>query len=118
MQFASNLRENGASRAAKRSLQTRTRPLHRPRKTTGTIKSPEAPRSCPQISPRNVLPRRLLACQLADIAYFAEPSNQDVLQTALDAYALRVQPGMPTQELTVYIQHMLTLKSQLKSVMQ
>ncbi len=60
MQFASNLRENGASRAAKRSLQTRTRPLHRPRKTTGTIKSPEAPRSCPQISPRNVLPRRLL----------------------------------------------------------
>jgi hypothetical protein len=60
VQFASNLRENGASRAAKRSLQTRTRPLHRPRKTTGTIKSPEAPRSCPQISPRNVLPRRLL----------------------------------------------------------
>ena len=59
-----------------------------------------------------------LACQLADIAYFAEPTNQDVLQTALDAYALRVQPGMPTQELTVYIQHMLTLKSQLKSVMQ
>ena len=59
-----------------------------------------------------------LACQLADIAYFAEPSNQDVLQTALDAYALRVQPGMPTQELTVYIQHMLTLKSQLKTVTQ
>lgn len=59
-----------------------------------------------------------LACQLADIAYFAAPRNTEVLQTALDAYAKRVTPGMPTQELTVYIQHMLNLKSQLKTVTQ
>lgn len=57
-----------------------------------------------------------LACQLADIAFFAAPSNKDVLQTALDAYAQRIQPGMPTQELTVYTHHMLDLKSKLKQV--
>ena len=57
-----------------------------------------------------------LACQLADIAFFAAPNDKGVLQTALDAYAQRIQPGMPTQELTVYIQHMLNLKSKLKAL--
>ena len=89
MQFASNLRENGASRAAKRSLQTRTRPLHRPRKTTGTIKSPEAPRSCPQISPRNVLPRRLLGLPIVlEIA-----SKHDAEVRLEDAHPGQNPPG-------------------------
>ena len=57
-----------------------------------------------------------LACQLADIAFFAAPNDKGVLQTALNAYAQRIQPGMPTQELTVYIQHMLNLKSKLKAL--
>ncbi|MES2869625.1 MAG: alkyl sulfatase dimerization domain-containing protein [Pseudomonadota bacterium] len=55
-----------------------------------------------------------LACKLADIAYFAAPDNKDVLQVSLDAYAKRIVPGVPTQELTVYLEHMLSLKQRLK----
>ncbi|UVE17465.1 MBL fold metallo-hydrolase [Pseudomonas sp. LS44] len=57
-----------------------------------------------------------LACQLADIAYFAAPDNADVLQVAMDAYAKRIVPGIPTQELTVYMEHMLSLKQRQKAL--
>ncbi|MCY1447617.1 Alkyl sulfatase dimerization [compost metagenome] len=57
-----------------------------------------------------------LACQLADIAYFAAPDNKEVLQVSLDAYVKRVTPGIPTQELTVYLGHMLSLKQRLKDL--
>lgn len=57
-----------------------------------------------------------LACQLADVAYFAAPDNKEVLQVALDAYVKRVTPGIPTQELTVYLGHMLSLKQRLKDL--
>ncbi|VVN96251.1 MBL fold metallo-hydrolase [Pseudomonas fluorescens] len=55
-----------------------------------------------------------LACKLADLAYFAAPDNKDVLQVSLDAYSKRIAPGIPTQELTVYLEHMLDLKQRLK----
>jgi len=55
-----------------------------------------------------------LACKLADMAYFAAPDNKDVLQASLDAYSRRIVPGVPTQEVTVYLEHMLTLKQRLK----
>ena len=55
-----------------------------------------------------------LACKLADMAYFAAPDNKDVLQASLDAYSRRIVPGVPTQEVTVYLEHMLTFKQRLK----
>jgi alkyl sulfatase BDS1-like metallo-beta-lactamase superfamily hydrolase len=55
-----------------------------------------------------------LACKLADMVYFAAPENKDVLQVSLDAYSKRISPGVPTQEINVYMEHMLNLKQRLK----
>lgn len=58
----------------------------------------------------------VLACHMADWAYFAAPNNPEVLQVALEAYAKRIEPGVPAQEINVYLSHMTDLKWQLNQL--
>lgn len=55
-----------------------------------------------------------VACYFADIAYYAWPTDREVIAMALDAYAARITPDVPTQELTAYLTHMTELMTALK----
>jgi len=57
-----------------------------------------------------------LACHLADWALHAEPDNAEALRTAIDAYANRIRPGVPAQEISVYVSHMSELKRRLQLI--
>lgn len=57
-----------------------------------------------------------LASHLADWAFFAAPDNAAVLQLGLDVYAQRIKPGVPLQEISVYLAHMADLKWRLRQV--
>ncbi|AQZ96474.1 MBL fold metallo-hydrolase [Halopseudomonas phragmitis] len=55
-----------------------------------------------------------LASYFADIVYYAWPEDSAVLNLALDVYAKRITPDVPTQELTIYLSHMAELMHKLK----
>ena len=57
-----------------------------------------------------------MACHLADWALFAAPDDPAVLRTVLKAYANRIQPGVPAQEINVYLAHMSGVKQRLLQV--
>lgn len=54
-----------------------------------------------------------VACYFADMAYYAWPTDREVISVALDAYAARITPDVPTQELTAYLTHMTELMTAL-----
>lgn len=54
-----------------------------------------------------------MACHLADWAWYASPDDPAVLRAALAAYAARIRPGVPAQEINVYLSHMSELKRRL-----
>ena len=55
-----------------------------------------------------------LACSLADWALAAAPEDSAVLRAGLAAYANRIRPGVPAQEINVYVAHMAELKRLLR----
>jgi glyoxylase-like metal-dependent hydrolase (beta-lactamase superfamily II) len=57
-----------------------------------------------------------MASHLADWALFAEPDNPEVLQLGLETYARRIRPGLPLQEITVYLEHMANMKRRLNNL--
>ncbi len=58
----------------------------------------------------------LLASHLADWAFHAQPDSPAALQLGLDTYARRIQPGIPLQEITLYLAHMADLKWRLRQL--
>jgi len=57
-----------------------------------------------------------LASHLADWAFHADPNNPAILQLGIDTYASRIQPGIPLQEINVYLSHMVELKWRLQQM--
>jgi glyoxylase-like metal-dependent hydrolase (beta-lactamase superfamily II) len=57
-----------------------------------------------------------LACHLADWALQAEPDSAEALRTGIDAYANRIRPGVPAQEINVYVSHMSELTHRLRQL--
>jgi len=57
-----------------------------------------------------------LASHLADWAFHADPNNPEILQLGIDTYASRIQPGIPLQEINVYLSHMVELKWRLQQM--
>lgn len=57
-----------------------------------------------------------MACHLADWAWYASPDDPAVLRAALSAYAARIRPGVPAQEINVYLAHMSELKRRLDAL--
>jgi alkyl sulfatase BDS1-like metallo-beta-lactamase superfamily hydrolase len=55
----------------------------------------------------------LLASHLADWAFNGHPDNPAVLQLGIDTYTRRIQPGLPLQEINVYLSHLVELKVRL-----
>ena len=51
-----------------------------------------------------------MASQFADWAVEAYPENRVVLELSMDVYATRIVPGMPINEISVYLGHMAELK--------
>ena len=51
-----------------------------------------------------------MASQFADWAYEAYPNNLQVLELGMAVYAKRIVPGMPINEISVYLGHMAELK--------
>lgn len=58
----------------------------------------------------------LLASHLADWAFYAEPDNALVLQLGIDTYTRRIEPGIPLQEINVYLSHLVELKWRLQNL--
>lgn len=54
-----------------------------------------------------------LASHLADWAWYADGSDPEVVQGALDVYSRRVAKPLPTQEVLVYAEHMVRLQLRL-----
>lgn len=57
-----------------------------------------------------------LASHLADWAFHAAPDNAAVLQLGIDTYTRRIQPGVPLQEVNVYLSHLVELKWRLQQI--
>lgn len=53
------------------------------------------------------------AAHLADIAWFAEPDNVEVIKTAIEVYAKRIGQDTTTQEALVYLEHLARLQARL-----
>jgi len=51
----------------------------------------------------------VMASHMADWAYYAAPEDPRVLQLGLDVYSARVKPGMPVNQISVYMMHMAEL---------
>ncbi|MDG0979550.1 MAG: MBL fold metallo-hydrolase [Halieaceae bacterium] len=51
-----------------------------------------------------------MASQFADWAYQAYPNNLQVLELGMAVYAKRIVPGMPLNEISVYLGHMAEIK--------
>lgn len=60
----------------------------------------------------------LLASHFADLAFHASPENATVLQLGIDTYSRRIQPGLPLQEINVYLSHLVELKLRLQNLEQ
>ncbi|PLW83245.1 MBL fold metallo-hydrolase [Kineobactrum sediminis] len=60
----------------------------------------------------------VLASHLADWALHTEPDNAAVLQLGIDTYSRRIQPGLPLQEINVYLSHLVELKWRLQALQQ
>jgi glyoxylase-like metal-dependent hydrolase (beta-lactamase superfamily II) len=52
-----------------------------------------------------------LACNLADLAWLAAPSDPAVLAAGTDLYLQRLRAGVPTQEAIEYIEHLVRLRA-------
>ncbi len=57
-----------------------------------------------------------MACHLADWAWLAAPEDRTTLEASLAAYANRIRPGVPAQEINVYLAQLSELKRRLDAL--